>query len=67
MGSEQRLHDIKIQLATLQGNHKETLEQLCEKSKLSAGLKNELERTYQQNQAMAAEVRCLKIILIILF
>ena len=56
MENEQRLHDLKVQLTTVQGNHKESMEQLGEKSQQVAMLRTELSRMQQQNQAMADEV-----------
>jgi predicted nuclease with TOPRIM domain len=55
--NQQLVHDLRLQLGTLQGNHRETLDQLSEKSKQIVLLKAELERISNQNSSMAEEVR----------
>lgn len=59
MDNEERLHDMKVQLTTVQGNHKESMEQLGDKSQQVAMLRTEISRTQQQNQAMSEDVRLL--------
>ena len=59
MQNEERLHDMKVQLTTVQGNHKESMEQLGEKSQQVALLKNDMSITQQQNQSLSDEVRTL--------
>ena len=54
--NEQRVHDLKVQLTTLQGNHKESMEQLGDKSQQVAILKTEISRLQQQNNAITDEV-----------
>ena len=54
--AQQQVHDLKVQLTTLQSNHKETFEQLSDKSKLIVALKSELDRISQQNHSMSEEV-----------
>ena len=54
--NEQRVHDLKVQLTTLQGNHKESMEQLGDKSQQVAILKTEISRIQQQNNAITDEV-----------
>ena len=54
--NEQRVADLRVQLATVQGNHKESMDQLSDKSRHVVGLKTDLDRSQQQNQAMAEEV-----------
>lgn len=56
MQNEERLHDMKVQLTTVQGNHKESMEQLGEKSQQVAMLKNEISRMSQQNQSLSDDV-----------
>ena len=48
-----------LQLTSLQANHKETFEQLSEKTRHVASLKNEIERVNQRNHALTEEVRFL--------
>ena len=55
--NEQRVHDLKVQLTTLQGNHKESMEQLGDKSQQVAILKTEISRVQQQNNAITDEVK----------
>ena len=57
---EQQVADQKVQLTTVQGNQKEAMDQLTEKSRQVATLKTDLDRTNQQNHAMAEEVRKIK-------
>ena len=45
------------QLTSLQSQHKETFEQLSDKSRLMAGLKSELDRLTQHNHSLTEEVR----------
>ena len=45
-----------MQLTTLQGNHKESMEQLGDKSQQVAMLKTEMSRLNQQNQVITDEV-----------
>lgn len=59
MDNEQRVHDLKVQLTTVQGNHKESMDQLGEKSRLVASLKTEVAKLQQQNQSMTEEVHLL--------
>jgi hypothetical protein len=54
--SQQQVLDLRLQLGTLQGNHRETLDQLSEKSKQVVLMKAELERISSQNSSMAEEV-----------
>ena len=54
--SEQKVADMRVQLTTVQGNHKESMDQLRDKSRQVVVLKTDLDRTQQQNQAMADEV-----------
>ena len=54
--NEQKVHDLKVQLTTLQGNHKESMEQLGDKSQQVAILKTEMSRLQQQNQVITDEV-----------
>ena len=53
---EQQVADQKVQLTTVQGNHKEAMDQLTEKSRQVAALKTDLDRTNQQSHGMAEEV-----------
>ena len=53
---EQQVADQKVQLTTVQGNHKEAMDQLAEKSRQFVALKTDLDRTNQQSHAMAEEV-----------
>lgn len=70
MEGQQLANDLKAHLTSLQGNHKETLDQLGEKSKQVVVLKTELDRVGHQNLAMSEEVlvaiyiltRCMKAI-----
>ena len=52
---EQQVADQEVQLTTVQGNHKEAMDQLAEKSRQFVALKTDLDRTNQQNHAMAEE------------
>jgi hypothetical protein len=54
--SQQLVHDLRLQLGTLQGNHRETMDQLSEKSKHVVTLKMELDRVSNQTSSMAEEV-----------
>ena len=54
--TEQSAHGLRVQLTSLQGSQKEMQEQLSERSHQVSSLKAELERTVQQNQAMAEEI-----------
>jgi hypothetical protein len=54
--SQQLVHDLRLQLGTLQGNHRETSDQLSEKSKQVVTLKTELDRLSNQGSSMAEEV-----------
>ncbi len=45
-----------MQLTALQANHKETVDQLNEKTKLAAQMKTDIANLAQQNQSMAEEV-----------
>jgi hypothetical protein len=54
--SQQTVHDLRLQLGTLQGSHKETVDQLNERSKQAVMLKTEVDRLTHQNASMAEEV-----------
>ena len=54
--TDQKAHELKIQLTTVQGNLKEVMDQLDEKSKQASTLKTDLSRTQQQNESMEEEV-----------
>jgi chromosome segregation ATPase len=56
LDNEQRVHDLKVQLTTVQGHHKESMDQLGEKSRQVAALKTDLAKGQQQNQSMNDEV-----------
>ena len=56
MESEQACHDARVQLTTVQGHHKEGMEQLSERSRQLAAHKTELARMQQQNISMRDEV-----------
>ena len=56
MENEQKVHDLKVQLTTVQGHHKESMDQLGEKSRHLAALKTDLAKSQQQNQALSDEV-----------
>ena len=56
MDREQQVADQKVQLTTVQGNHKEAMDQLAEKSRQVAALKTDLDRVKQKNHSMAEEV-----------
>ncbi len=56
MDREQQVADQKVQLTTIQGNHKEAMDQLAEKSRQVAALKTDLDRVKQKNHSMAEEV-----------
>jgi len=56
MESEQVAHEARVQLTTLQGHHKESMEQLSERSRQLAAHKTELARMQQQNVSMRDEV-----------
>lgn len=56
MENEQRLHDLKVQLTTVQGHHKESMDQLGEKSRQVAALKTDIAKLQQQNQGMNEDV-----------
>ena len=56
MESEHMAHDMRVQLTTVQGHHKEGMEQLCERSRQLAAHKTELARMQQQNITMRDEV-----------
>ena len=49
-------NDLKIQLTTLQGNHKELLDQLSDKSKQLVTFKSDVDRINQQNHSLADEL-----------
>ena len=53
---EQKVADMKVQLAMVQGNHKEAMDQLADKSRQVVALRTDLDRTQQQNHTMAEEV-----------
>jgi hypothetical protein len=57
MDQEQRTHDLKVQWTTVQGHHKESMDQLSENSRQLAALKTELHKSQQQNQALTEEVK----------
>ena len=57
MEMAQAVHDLTAQLTTLQGNHKETVDQLSAKTRQVVALRNDTERATQQNESMADEVR----------
>lgn len=57
MDSQQQIHDLKVQLATLQGNHKETMDQLGEKSRMVVSFRTELDKSGRQNENLTEEVR----------
>ncbi len=57
MEYQQEAQELRLQLTTLQGQHKETVEQLTEKSKHLLSAKTDMDHTSQQNHAMAEEVR----------
>ena len=54
--SQQLVHDLRLQFGTLQGSHREAVDQLSEKSKQLVMLKAEVERINSQNSSMAEEV-----------
>lgn len=54
--SKQNGHELKVQLTALQANHKETTDQLNDKTKLAAQMKTDIANLAQQNQSMAEEV-----------
>ena len=54
--SQQLVHDLRVQLTSLQAGHKETQDQLSDRSKQVVMLKTEMERLSQQNTSMAEEV-----------
>jgi len=56
MSSEQECHDLKVQLTTVQGHHKEAMDQLAEKSKQLASNKVQLERALQEDSDLSQEV-----------
>lgn len=56
MASEHAAHDLHVQLTTVQGHHKESMEQLGEKARHLATIKTELSRMQQQNLSMRDEV-----------
>ena len=53
---DQEVNDLRLQLTTLQGGHKESMDHLSEKSRQVVALKTDLDHTLQQNQAMAHEI-----------
>lgn len=55
MESEQTVHNLRIQLTAVQGHHKESMEQLGDRSRNLAALKTELARMQQQNASMNDE------------
>lgn len=56
MEADAKIHELKVQLTTVQGNHKESMEQLTEKSRLLATIKTETAKLSQQNNSMKEEV-----------
>ena len=56
MESEHATHELRVQLTTVQGHHKEGMEQLGDRSRQLAAHKSELARMQQQNIAMRDEV-----------
>ena len=57
--NEQRVHDLKVQLTTVQGHHKESMDQLGDKSRQVAALKTDLAKSQQQTQSLTDEVATL--------
>ena len=57
MEQEQRTHDLKVQLTTVQGHHKESMDQLSENSRQLAALKTDCHKSQQQNSALTEEVK----------
>ena len=57
MVSEQQVADLRVQVTTTQGNHKESMDQLADRGKQIVALKMEQDRLGQQNQTMQEEVR----------
>ncbi len=47
---------MRVQLTTVQGNHKEAMDQLAERGKQIVALKTDLDHMNQQNHAMAEEI-----------
>ena len=56
LSSQQSGHDSAAQLAGLNAQHKEAMEQLSERSKAAAQLKADVDRLTHQNSQMAQEV-----------
>ena len=56
MVSEQQVADLRVQVTTTQGNHKESMDQLADRGKQIVSLKMEQDRLGQQNQTMQEEV-----------
>ena len=54
--AQQGGHDSGVQLTSIHAQHKETVEQLAERSKAAAQLKADLDRVSQQNAQMSQEV-----------
>jgi exonuclease VII small subunit len=54
--TQQQVRDLKIVIATSEGNHRETLEVVSEKSKENAFLKNELSKLKHSNESMMDQV-----------
>ena len=57
VSQEQSVYDLRVQLTSIQGNHKEAMEQLQERTHQLAVTKNDMTRVQQQGHAMAQEVR----------
>jgi hypothetical protein len=55
--AQQQARDLKIVIATSEGNHRETLEVVSEKSKENAFLKNELSKLKHSNESMMDQVK----------
>ena len=50
------MHELRVQLTTVQGHNKESMEQLAERSRQLAGQKSDLARLQQHNVSMREEV-----------
>ena len=56
VSQEQSVYDLRAQVTSVQGNHKEAIEQLQERTHQLAVTKNDMTRVQQQGHAMAQEV-----------
>ncbi|XP_018420486.1 PREDICTED: interaptin-like [Nanorana parkeri] len=59
--AEQNIYDLNLEMTLLQANHKQTVEQLNEKSKENSAITSEVNSLHQQNKKIRGELSRLKL------